>query len=88
MKDYGKQRGLVSPQPIEITETSVLVATDIQPYTDTINDKIIQGYEYNFVEYSKDEYIDLLIQKEDVNHNKIEQLEEELAAAKILLGVE
>lgn len=88
MKDYGKQRGSVSPQPIEITETSVLIATNIQPYTDTINDQIIQGYEYNYVEYSKDEYIDLLIQKEDVNHNKIEQLEEELAAAKILLGVE
>ena len=88
MKDYGKQRGSTSPQSIEITETSVLLATNIQPYSVEIDGQTISGYEYNYVEYTKDEYIDLLIRKEEINNDKIAQLEEQLEATKILLGVE
>ena len=88
MKDYGKQRGSTSPQSIEITETSVLLATNIQPYSVEIDGQTISGYEYNYVEYTKDEYIDLLIQKEEKNKNKIAKLEEQLEATNILLGVD
>lgn len=81
MKDYGKQYGSVSPQPIEITATSVFVASNIQKITRESDDKEIEIYEYDLVQYNKDEY--LLYQA-----SHMAALEEELAATKILLGVD
>lgn len=81
MKNYGRIRGPISPSPIEITPTAVFIASDIQAYTDTVEGHNINGYEYNYVEYSKDEY---LLQQS----NQIQSLQEQLAAAKILLGVD
>lgn len=81
MKDYGIISGSIEPQNIEITPTAVFVATNIQPYQEEIDGHQISGYRYNYVEYSKDEY---LLQQT----NSIAALQEELAAAKVLLGVE
>lgn len=81
MKNYGIVYGSTQPQAIEITPTSVFIASNIEPYEEIIDDKTISGYKYNYVEYSKDEY---LLQQT----NSIAALEEELAAAKVLLGVE
>ena len=81
MKDYGTISGSIEPQNIEITPTAVFVATNIQPYQEEIDGHQISGYRYNYVEYSKDEY---LLQQT----NSIAALQEELAAAKVLLGVE
>lgn len=81
MKDYGRIRGAVRPQEVEMTSSSVFVASNIQSYTEEIEGHTINGYEYNYVEYTKDEY--LLRQM-----NKISSLEQELQAAKILLGVD
>lgn len=81
MKNYGKVQSLNQPQEIEIKEDKVFIASNIQSYTIEVEDKEENGYEYDYVEYSKDEYIALLSQQS-------QQLAEELAAAKILLGVE
>ena len=81
MKDYGIISGSIAPQAVEITPTSVYIATNIEPYSEEIDGHQISGYKYNYVEYSKDEY---LLQQT----NSIAALEEELAAAKVLLGVE
>lgn len=81
MKNYGIVYGSTQPQAIEITPTSVFIASNVEPYEEIIDDKTISGYKYNYVEYSKDEY---LLQQT----NSIAALEEELAAAKVLLGVE
>lgn len=81
MKNYGKVQSLNQPQEIEIKEEKVFLASNIQPYTTIVEDKEESGYEYDYVEYTKDEYIKLLSQQS-------QRLEEELAAAKILLGVE
>ena len=81
MKNYGKVQSLNQPQEIEIKEEKVFLASNIQPYTTVVEDKEESGYEYDYVEYSKDEYIKLLSQQS-------QRLEEELAAAKVLLGVE
>ena len=81
MKNYGKVHSLNQPQENEIKEEKVFLASNIQPYTTVIEDKEESGYEYDYVEYTKDEYIKLLSQQS-------QRLEEELAAAKILLGVE
>lgn len=81
MKDYGIIEGSVEPRPIEITSTSVFVASNVQPYEEEIGDHVVSGYRYNYKEYTKDEY--LLEQAASIT-----SLQEELTAAKVLLGVE
>lgn len=81
MTYYGKIRSITEPQHIEITSSTVFIANNITPYTEQIEDKQESGYEYDYTSYTKDEY--LLLQNQ-----KITDLDEELKAAKILLGVE
>lgn len=69
------------PQDIEITPTSVFIAENITPYERTIDGYTMSGYEYDYIIYTKDEYIAYLAEQ-----NKT--LEEELRATKIILGVE
>ena len=76
-----KVRSSIRPQEIEFTSTSVLVASDITEFEEQVDGRTLSGYEYNCTEYSKDEYMAL-------QSSKIASLEQELAAAKILLGVD
>lgn len=84
MINYGRVKSSVRPQEIEITSNKVFIASNIQEYQDIIDDKTINGYEYDYISYTKDEYILLMAQ----NNSDIVTLREELEAAKILLGVE
>lgn len=84
MKNYGKVKSLNRPQEIEIKENKVFVASNITSYSETIGEYEETGYEYDYLEYTKDEYIQYL----SIQSQKISELEEELAAAKIMLGVE
>lgn len=84
MKNFGRVRGSVYPSELTITDSSVMVASNIIPYSETIDSVTTRGYEYDYVQYSKNEYIQLLAQKTAV----IASLEDELAATKILLGVD
>lgn len=81
MKNHGKVRSTVRPQEIEITDKAVFIASNITPYTEVIDDYEISGFEYLCTEYTKDEY--LIRQAEQLT-----SLQQELQAAKILLGVE
>lgn len=81
MKQHGKVYSVAEPLPIEITETAVFLASNIESYTQEIEDHIYEGYKYDCTEYTKDEYLAL-------QSAKISSLEQELAAAKILLGVD
>ena len=56
MKDYGRVRSTVRPKPIEIDSYHVYVNSNIMEIiTDDFN-----GYEYDMIQYEKDEYIMLL----------------------------
>jgi len=81
MINHGIQYSTVRPQDIEMTADSVFIASDITPYSKEIEGHTLSGFQYNYVQYSKDEY---LIQQSA----SIAALQEELAAAKILLGVD
>ena len=81
MINHGIQYSSVEPQPIEITADSVFLASNITPYSKEIEGHTMNGYQYNYIQYTKDEY--LLQQSEN-----IASLQEELAATKILLGVD
>lgn len=56
MKDYGLQRSTVEPQTVEITESKVFIATNVEQIGE-------QEYQFNLVEYDKDEYIRMIDKK-------------------------
>lgn len=84
MKNYGKVQSHNRPQEVEIKESKVFIASNIEAYSATVGEYEETGYEYDYIEYTKDEYIQYLSEQSQ----KITKLEEELAATKILLGVE
>lgn len=81
MKEYKKIHSAVRPQEVEITPNAVYIAKNITPYEEIIDGRTITGFEYDCIDYTKDEY--LIHQNEKIN-----SLQEELQAAKILLGVD
>ena len=85
MINYGKVRSSEIPQETEITPEYVFVASNVEPYEFSIEDKVLSGYEYDYIAYTKDEYIQYIVEK---NNKTITELEDELSAVKILLGVE
>lgn len=85
MINYGIVRGDSRPQEIEVTPAMVFVASNIEPFTAVIDGHETSGYQYNYIGYTKDEYIQVL---SSTDNARIQQLEEELRATKILLGVD
>ncbi len=81
MKRYEKVHSKERPKDIEITANAVYLAENVTPYQDVIDGQVVEGYEYTYIEYSRDEYT-------IYQDSKIASLEQELAAAKILLGVD
>jgi len=65
MIDYGTQQSTVKPLELELTETKVFVASNIIPVDEpgTEDQPGFTGYEFNLVEYDKDEYIKLQAEK-------------------------
>ena len=72
------------PQEIETTSTKVFVASNIEEITLEVEEKTVNCFSYTLTEYDKDEYLDILFKQQ----TDIAALQEELQAAKILLGVE
>ena len=58
MVDYGKVRSTVKPESIVIDEFSVWQHTNIQKISENVGEENeFVGYEFNMVQYSKDEFI-------------------------------
>lgn len=60
MIDYGRQRSTVQPEPMILDEHSVWIHTDIQAVEETVGEEVFSGYEFDMVQYTKDEYISKL----------------------------
>lgn len=84
MKTYEITYSTAQPNEIEITDTKVFIASDIIEATRAPEGLEETCYQYKLIEYDKDEYLAILSQ----NQQDITALQEELRAAKILLGVE
>lgn len=80
MKDYGKQRSTVKPDEMVIDEFSVWIHSDIQEVSEPgIDDQEgFTGYEFNMVQYSKDEFI-----MQQAEQNKV--LQEEVTNTQLAL---
>lgn len=57
MIDYGIQYSTSEPQPIEMTPDAVFVASDITPYSKEIEGRVMKGYQYKYIQYTKDEFL-------------------------------
>ena len=86
MISYGIQCGTVEPPAIFCTETSVFEARNITPYTETIDDRIITGYKYEYYQYTKDEYIKKLA--EDNKQMQQDLIDTQLALCEIYESLE
>jgi len=60
MIDYGRQRSTVQPEPMVLDEHSVWIHTNIQAVEETVGEEVFSGYEFDMVQYTKDEYISKL----------------------------
>lgn len=78
MKNYGLQRSAVEPKAVEITESKVFVATNIEQVTVTMDEQEVQEYQFNLVEYDKDEYIKIISEKN-------EELEQQMTDTQVAL---
>ena len=81
MINHGTQYSVTQPQEIEITSNAVFIATNITPYSKEIEGHTVGGYQYNYKQYTLAEYLVL-------QNANIALLQEELQAAKVLLGVD
>lgn len=64
MKNFGKTRSTVEPDAVVIDDSSVWVHSDIQEVHETMGeDQSFDGYEFNMVQYDKDEYILMMSKK-------------------------
>lgn len=60
MKDYGKTRSTIKPEEMVIDEHSVWIHSDIQEVSEPEG---FVGYEFNMVQYDKDEFIRIQAEK-------------------------
>ena len=65
MKDYGTVRSTVKPEAIVIDDYSVWLSSDIKEVSEKGTDKQegFTGFEYQMIQYDKDEYIKLMSEK-------------------------
>jgi len=75
MIEHGKTQSTIKPNAIEIDEYSVWVAENITEITKE-NDAL---YEYDLVQYTKDEYILQIAARDDVKSKAIMELSDMVA---------
>ena len=75
MIDYGKQRSTVRPDELELTETKVFISSNIKEVNESGTDEQsgFTGYEFDLLEYDKDEYIKMQAEKSADLENQITQ---------------
>lgn len=87
MKDFGKTRSTVKPDEVVIDDSSVWVHSDIQEVHETIGeDQSFDGYEFNMVQYDKDEYILMMSEKNAALEKQVTDTQLALCEVYELLG--
>ena len=65
MVNHGKVKSTVKPESIEIDENNVWVNSNIKSIKETNDEHEFIGYEYDMVQYEKDEYIKYITQNQN-----------------------
>ena len=85
MINYGRVFGDTRPKEVNVTAGQVFVAKNIEEVTQEIDGYEVSGYQYDYIGYTKDEYLEEVASKDA---QRIAELEEQLRVTKILLGVD
>lgn len=87
MKDFGKTRSTVKPDVVVIDDNSVWVHTDIQEVHESVGeDQSFDGYEFNMIQYEKDEYILMMSEKNSELEKQVTDTQLALCEVYELLG--
>lgn len=78
MKEYGKVRSTKQPEQKVIDNYSVWVAANITPVTEAGTDEQpgFTGYEYDLTQYTKDEYIKMIDDRNTSLEDQMTQAQE------------
>ena len=79
MKNHGIVRSTVEPKVLVIDENSVWVAEEVKPVKEEstgAEDQGFEGFEYKLSQYSKDEYILQLDERDKMKSDAILELSE------------
>ncbi|MDD3347325.1 hypothetical protein [Oscillibacter sp.] len=60
MKNFGVVKSTVKPSSLAIDDSSVWISSNITEITEPVGEDTFTGYQYELIQYSKDEYIQLL----------------------------
>jgi hypothetical protein len=73
MIDYGTQRSTVEPLKMELTDSKVFIASNITPVNEPGTDEKsgFAGFEFDLVEYDKDEFIKLQAEQNEMLQTQI-----------------
>jgi hypothetical protein len=69
MIDHGKTRSTIKPEQLVIDEYSVWIHSDIQSIHEMNSDHEFNGYEYNMIQYDKNEYIQMIANRNNETNN-------------------
>lgn len=87
MKDFGKTRSTVKPDAVVIDDNSVWAHTDIQEVHESVGeDQSFDGYEFNMIQYEKDEYILMMSEKNSELEKQVTDTQLALCEVYELLG--
>lgn len=88
MIDYGTQRSTVEPLALELTETKVFVSSNITQVNEpgTEEQPGFTGYEFELVEYDKDEYIKIQAEKNESLEQQVTDTQLALCEVYELMG--
>ena len=74
MIDYGRTESTIKPEAVEIHETTVFEASNITEITREQDGEIVTLYQFNYVEYDKDEYIKTKLEQNAANIDYISMM--------------
>lgn len=89
MTDFGRQRSTIKPEEMTIDDYSVWVASDITQVSELPileQESGFEGYEYSLKQYSKDEYIQMLSDKNAALEEQVTDTQVALCEVYELLG--
>lgn len=88
MIDYGTQRSTVEPLALELTEMKVFVSSNIKQVNEpgTEEQPGFTGYEFDLVEYDKDEYIKIQAEKNESLEQQVTDTQFALCEVYELMG--
>lgn len=88
MKEYGKVRSTQKPEKKVIDDFSVWVANNIIPVTEAGTDEqpAFDGYEYDLIQYDKDEYINMIDDKNAALEDQMTQAQEAMCDLYEMIG--